>query len=698
MSAETKRLDNGTNPNGLYKDDKEKVPRSYFDISRLTTTTGELGALIPMDLVETLPGDSFELGNEILIISANPMVRRVISQFDIFVHYYYVKNQWLWEGWKNYITTGRRGKINMKLPYTSGIVSIKNTKGEVLHATTAVPMGLGSYLGVPALRYVKSRTKSGESFETLISPNQSQSWLPYATNADLGSESSWNLIKVQKEKSYNINDSRYAKYAVNALPFAMYQRIYRDYYMNKNLMQDNTAWFPENEDDFILPYTWDGYVENINSRTDYNTAVANQYNNYSPYPTTRKVNEVNQPTSTEFIDMPTLCGLRYRQWRGDYFTTALPWLTRGDEPNMNLTLPEDSRNVEFATEIADWVEANVAKTNNGGTPPWPTGTITESNAEYKVELDENKNLNIKFRNKVKEVTESGGNMQVETKYINQTEASIPIKAKLQKPKLETLITANDVRELIIMSVWKERNANTNGDYNNLIKAHFNKDPKSEDRKPIYIGGTRQTMQFSEVLQTSETNETPLGTQAGRAVSIAGGNAGKFTCDDYGYIMAIMSIVPKISYSRGMPKELDGTRVMTEQYYPEFNGLEPEAIKKRQIFWTNEEIDKNDETKDLDVFAYQQRYSYYRTREDRFTGNMALPSEVEPEYAAFSFSRELTEDEINFNPEFVTMNPLTMRRDMFTVPSEPEFIIQFASRVKAVRPMPVESKPASLINV
>lgn len=652
-----RRVNDGGNVDAIenYKDYLNKAkqtPRSVFDYSRLKSLTADIGALVPIDCFDVVPGDSITLSNEILVMGFNPLVKRMLDKCTIYVHYYYSRCNDLWKGWNNYITKGRSGKIALTKPKIEwGDDTIKYGSCNNLGAIESggyqargleflTPMSLAAYLDVPyrdlPIRYSEANHLHWAGQELT---NAELKLLPFTCNM---------MTRQQRYDTYP---------DVNALPFAMYQRIFRDYYLNKNWVQDNEAWFPTDEDDFILEYTSTLSTGKYATLGKQSNLLSNSIIPVSPVPFAGQTTQF-----PNHWDTPALPMLRYRQWKKTEKTAGLPWQQRGDQ--LNLFGANDVAKVDKVMNAQTNLVGNGIPIVRGAASSSNPGTIGYANTS-------NTNTVYNFNN--------NGKLGVSLAQLN--------------------ITANAVRELFVLSQWQENMARTNGDYNQLIEAQFGDNPKWRDRTPMYIGGTRQDLIFNEVLQTSEDGNTPLGTQAGRAVSAGQGYVGKFEVPDYGYIMAIMSIIPdSTNAAQGLPKHMKGGTSFADEYFPLFNNLAPEPILKEEISYTGER------DLDEDIAAWRERFAYMKTRENTLGGLLAL-SAAEPEgadYMAYTFARYHISGENNasvtINNDYLTASYPHVRRDMFSVPTEPMFLVQAASRVRAVRPLPVAVKPASLNGV
>ena len=76
--------------------EKEKPPQSYFDLSFDHKLTFSMGQLVPFCLYETLPGDRFELANDVLLRFSTlflPLYHRI----NLKTWYFYLPNRVMWQ-------------------------------------------------------------------------------------------------------------------------------------------------------------------------------------------------------------------------------------------------------------------------------------------------------------------------------------------------------------------------------------------------------------------------------------------------------------------------------------------------------------------------------------------------------------------------------------------------------------------------
>jgi hypothetical protein len=85
-----------------------KPGKSVFDLTYKKKFDGDMGQLIPVMCDEVVPGDVFEIANNILI-RFNPLVAPLMHEINVYTHYYFVPNRIIDENWEEFITQGVEG-------------------------------------------------------------------------------------------------------------------------------------------------------------------------------------------------------------------------------------------------------------------------------------------------------------------------------------------------------------------------------------------------------------------------------------------------------------------------------------------------------------------------------------------------------------------------------------------------------------
>ena len=95
------------------------MKRSKFNLSHTQLTTARMGQLIPIGLLEVLPGDTIQHASQALIRCA-PLATPPMHPVRIDVRHFYVPNRLLWENWEDFITGGPDGLNASPFPTIKG--------------------------------------------------------------------------------------------------------------------------------------------------------------------------------------------------------------------------------------------------------------------------------------------------------------------------------------------------------------------------------------------------------------------------------------------------------------------------------------------------------------------------------------------------------------------------------------------------
>ena len=242
----------------------------------------------------------------------------------------------------------------------------------------------------------------------------------------------------------------------------------------------------------------------------------------------------------------------------------------------------------------------------------------------------------------------------------------------------TAATINELRRAFQLQKWLERNARSGSRYTEVLRAHFG--VKSSDarlQRPEYLGGGRQKVSISEVLQTSETSEnSPQGEMAGHGISIGNTNRFKAFFEEHGYVMGIMSVLPRTAYQQGIPKHLQKFDRF-DYYWREFAHIGEQEIKYSEIMVRNTSQGNNA------TFGYAPRYAEYKYIPSTVHGDM------KDTLRAWHLGRYF-ETVPALNASFVKADPSTR---IFNVQGNYHHLwAHIYNNVKAIRPMPVFGEP------
>lgn len=334
--------------------------------------------------------------------------------------------------------------------------------------------------------------------------------------------------------------------------------------------------------------------------------------------------------------------LRYRGWNKDYFTSALPYPQKGPAvrmPSADVVIgPDPNGPLRFS--------------GNG------SGTVTEGNS-YDLVYDV-------------VGTSSGGTMSVGTLESGTNQQVGLHTLQYESGLVAEGVSAPTIEELRYAEVLQEfYEANARGgsrpkEYYLNIWHTRTKDSRLD--RPEYLGGYRGPITITDIDQTSQSDISAQGTPSGKGVSAGGNKLCRYHCSEHGYIMVLVSITPRSSYSQGFRK-MNLYRDVFDFPNPFFANLGEQEILNKELY-DDPSDGNNDKT-----FGYTPRYA-----EAKF-----IPSTVHGKLRTnmnyWTLTRQFA-SRPNLNAAFVHINPSEMARIFPSqVTDNDKFVATFYFKVK-----------------
>lgn len=630
------------------------LPRSVFDLSHINTTTARLGIRYPVWTQHTLPKEDYKVDVEAVARVVNPPVVPLMSKQRIFFHTYWMSYHQLWKQAQLFFDKGR----NKKQYKESSSISIPTIK-----LTSWKRGSLADFLG---FNCAKSFTKDDN--KTLTVP---------------------------------------------ALKFMAYLRIWRDCYLNQRIysawllsMTSDTSKTEEWRQAYQIVYDFLFPVDDADFRigsTQWEALIGNSL-------------------AFDYV----LTTLKYADFADDYFTRAQlspMYVDNDDVPTIDFGSAVGSvatslglADKSFFKSYPNGYNLNLKDVSSDGyhilggpVAVVPNDATFADSAEFKRNLATGGSpeiFNAKFsdtsiwQNPISGVSFpqfglggsgdsnslplSGSAQQSYVDAFNNT-----FKVNVNIKDLASSITIDAIRKCESATLILEKMAKTDGSYAQYAKAFFGERPKSAyDFRPTYVGGSYQSVVYSQVLNTTSDNQ---GKVTGIGISSGSGNIGRFHSDDYGLFVTIMTITPDTYYCQGLNRE-DTYEVAEDFYLPERAQLGMQGVLEKEIY--NQTDDKEDDNNKL--FGYQNIYDELRYRANEVHGDVADVESASGSVGA-SFSPYIQtryfKSAPTLTPSFLTMED-NINNSWLSAKDEPPFIVQIANKVQAVRPVPYRAKPAT----
>lgn len=176
----------------------------------------------------------------------------------------------------------------------------------------------------------------------------------------------------------------------------------------------------------------------------------------------------------------------------------------------------------------------------------------------------------------------------------------------------TSVTINELREAFAIQRYEEARARYGSRYTEYLRYLGVRSSDARLQRPEYLGGGKQTIQFSEVLATAsnaDADET-TGTLKGHGIGAMRSNRYRRFFEEHGYIFSLLSVKPKTIYAQGLPRTW--SRTTKEDFFQK----ELQHIGQQEVL--NKEVYSMGGTPD-GVFGYQDRYDEYRRTESTIAG-------------------------------------------------------------------------------
>lgn len=341
-------------------------------------------------------------------------------------------------------------------------------------------------------------------------------------------------------------------------------------------------------------------------------------------PVTFKLTDGSNQTNADLFFM------RNRAWEHDYFTSCLPWAQKGN-----------------AVDI-------------------PLGQISENAPIYRDSSD------------VTPTTLTGSPYSVVVPGSNSPSTSTDLFAATGGLEVEPT-TINDLRRAYRLQEWLEKNARGGTRYIESILSHFGvKSSDSRLQRPEYITGVKTPVVISEVLNTSGTaDQLPQGNMAGHGIAVSSGRSGRYYAEEHGYIIGIMSVMPKTAYQQGIPRTYLKQDPL-DYYWPSFANIGEQEVKVNELYAYT--------ANKADTFGYVPRYAEYKYMPSRVAGDFRTSLDYWHLGRIFASEPTLSQEFIECVPED------TERIFAVTDPDAQKLYCHVLNKVKAVRAMPKYGTP------
>lgn len=494
--------------------------RNAFNLSKMTHGTMRFGKLYPVYSRMVMAGDSFKIKPSHFIRFAS-VISPILNKISVSYSAFYVPFRLVWKFFPTFISGG----YNNDGVYTDAQGNYLN-KNDDLTTTPFKPE-------IPTIDLLEqAQPTSPFVFEPY--DGSLLDWLGYPTFPNQTALKSI-LDSGQLPVSFR------ASQIVNALPLMCYHKVVKDWFTNNNI-----------KDESLLK----SYIPS-------NVSGLQHSSTSSP------------GSPSQLRDISGVTQLAYVNYGLDYFTSALPYLQRGEPIMLN-----GNKN-EVSFDSTNGVPSHIYNVDTGNPNSkesylWAHGnsSVVLSDGKVPVTIDNSQNLSVQLGTTIQE-----------------------------------LRFANALQE------WAEKSLRVGTRYIDFLKAFFG--VKSSDRslqRSEYLGSSVHDVTKMDIDQMSGTQfgldeSTPQGTTTTKLIASDSAKTFDCYCEEHGMIFVMAYITPETIYKN---------RIRTEYLYkdkedflfPEFAHLSPQAVQNQELFVPRDasEVVNYDPTA---VFGYQDRYNELR---------------------------------------------------------------------------------------
>lgn len=291
-------------------------------------------------------------------------------------------------------------------------------------------------------------------------------------------------------------------------------------------------------------------------------------------------------SSADGNDTTTNTAIKNISWEKDYFTSARPWEQKGPAVSLPLgtAAPVKTASADQITGGSYW--PMLWRKTDGGVPT----------ADFALKLSSGRQLTSSS------VAAGGG-----------SETSVPSNLYADLAGA-TAATVNQLRQAMAIQRFEEARARYGSRYVEYLRYLGVRSSDARLQRAEYLGGGKNRVQFSEVLQVGPSaapdQANTVGALKGHGISAMRSNRYRRFIEEHGLIMSLLSIRPKTIYMNGLPKKFN-RRLKEEFWQRELEHIGQQAVKNKEVYSAAASPDG--------TFGYQDRYDEYRRIESGVSG-------------------------------------------------------------------------------
>lgn len=405
-------------------------------------------------------------------------------------------------------------------------------------------------------------------------------------------------------------------------------------------------------------------------------------------------------TSEDGLDTETNTNLLPVSWEKDYFTTARPWTQKGSEisipvggsfSNATLTGPFPRVDAFFGSESGASLtpfsvneiggnslftaSKHLGPDTNPFVPPFYSSKGGSLDSAF---YDPNSSTG---RLMIGDLSTSGNSQESQSavgfEFNNMSRSNFgdpnsSISGVSGKIDLNSGISINELRLALALQRYEEARAKYGSRYVEYLRYLGIRSSDARLQLPEYLGGGKQIIQISEVLNTS--GQGVLGEMGGHGLTAMRSNRYRRFFEEHGVVLSLMYIMPKPMYVEGTHRNWL-KRTKEDFFQKELQHIGMQEVFTRELKGTA----PNDS-----IFGYQDRYDEYRRHPSGIAGDFRDTLDF------WHLGRTFDNNPV-LNADFISKEPT---KRIFAEQTQNEFLIMASHSIQARRMLSKVAKTAT----
>lgn len=336
--------------------------------------------------------------------------------------------------------------------------------------------------------------------------------------------------------------------------------------------------------------------------------------------------DLQQPLAISYeagADTTTVTNLQRPAWQKDYFTTARPWPQKGPSVSVPVDMSAaGTPSLSFTGSLANGAVS--------GNPNFGPNMNADTNMSPGVRISGGK-LQMYGTSSYQTVSSLSG-LAVANPTVNGTIRYTPGQSGIGS------VDVNAMREAFALQRFQEKRALFGSRYEDYLRYLGVRPQDARLQLPEYLGGSSQTIQFSEVLQTGGD---AVGQLYGHGISALRSRRIRRFIPEHGYVMSLLYVRPIPVYAQGIER-LWHRETKDDYWQREFEHIGQQEVLNQEVYADGTEADKG-------TFGYQNRYDEYRRGVNTIAGEFRTTQDYWHMARIFANRPAL-------NADFITSNP------------------------------------------